>query len=46
MSRCQFTELPTAGRQPACYRRSAVCRPAVDNSTRRDKDLTLMTLTE
>jgi len=25
-----LTELPTAGRQPDRYRRSAVCRPAVD----------------
>ena len=25
-------ELPTAARQPACYRGSAVCRAAVDNS--------------
>jgi hypothetical protein len=41
-----LTEFPTAGRQPACYRRSAVCRPIVDNSTRRDKNLTRMTSTE
>ena len=35
-----LTELPTAGRQTACYRGSAVCRPAVDNSTPMPDNLT------
>lgn len=38
-----LAELPTAGRQPAGYRRSPVCRPAVDNSTPKPDNLTTMT---
>ena len=38
-----LTELPTAGRQPAGYRGSAVCRPAVDNPTPKPNNLTPMT---
>jgi hypothetical protein len=34
-----LTELPTAGRQPAGYRGSAVWRPTVDNSPWREKKL-------
>gem|GEM_PF-4930493 len=41
-----LTELPTAGRQPAGYRGSAVCRPAVDNSMPPPENLTPMTSTE
>ena len=40
MSPSVLAELPTAGRQPASYRGSAACRPAVDNSTTEPNNLT------